>query len=135
MLIPLAFVEAEGQRTLTRFENLSGDASVLIRSSLRDKLIGDALAAVVVDALATEEGGRPTDALYLELLGPTGVPRARAIQPYHRGPRRFVVTGPRRGIHLLELSIADVPLEAVDTVRAELIAGARTHPEGPRFYP
>lgn len=133
-LIPLALVEVDGSRELIRFEGLAGSPDFLIRSHLRGTLVGESMAAVVLDAKVTPEGGTRTDALMAEILGPTAVPRATVVQPYVRGRRRFGVVGTRHGIRLLDPGIGGVPLDRVDACQAELLKGARAHPEGPRLF-
>jgi len=134
-LCTLAMVEVRGDRELVRYEADSITESVdLAQADLGRRLENGGYAALVVDGYATPEGGTRTDALIVELLGPSGRSMGRVVQPYHAAHRsRIPFVGRASGFAILGKPMVSDDLDVPDA-ESVLLESAREHPRAGRLF-
>jgi hypothetical protein len=130
-LCTLAMLDDRGERFLSRYEADSIPESIEEGlADLKDRLVGEAVAALVYDGYQTGEDGVRSDALIVELLaatppaenGTTAAQVGRLVQRYIPGKRSFLRRS-RVKLTGKPLTFGDLPADATESV----IEGALEH--------
>lgn len=123
------------ERELVRYEADSiHESAELAQNDLRDKLLDDCHAVLVIDGYATADGGTRTDALIVELLGPGGRSLGKVVQRYQAARRsRIPFVGRASGFAILGAPIISEEVEVPDAERV-VLDSAREHPKAARLF-